>query len=72
MKNTLVMKLGGTSVGSVGAIQQVIEIASRSKSEWRNVAIVVSAMCGVTDKLLRGAAGGAILNGELLVAEKRI
>lgn len=55
MKDTLVMKFGGTSVGSVGAIQQVIEIARRTKADWRNAAIIVSAMSGVTDKLLGGA-----------------
>lgn len=55
MKDTLVMKFGGTSVGSVGAIRQVIEIARNAKSKWRNVAIIVSAMSGVTDKLLSGA-----------------
>lgn len=59
MKDTLVMKFGGTSVGSVEAIQQVIEIARAVKSEWRNVAIIVSAMSGVTDKLLKGAKSAA-------------
>jgi len=59
MKDTLVMKFGGTSVGSVEAIQQVIKIARTAKSEWRNVAIVVSAMSGVTDKLLTGAKSAA-------------
>ena len=55
MKETLVMKFGGTSVGSVEAIQQMIEIARDAKADWRNVAIIVSAMSGVTDKLLNGA-----------------
>jgi len=59
MKDTLVMKFGGTSVGSVEAIHQVIEIARTAKPEWRNVAIVVSAMSGVTDKLLTGAKSAA-------------
>ncbi len=59
MKNTLVMKFGGTSVGSVRAIQQVGKIARNAKTEWKNVAIVVSAMSGVTDKLLNGAKGAA-------------
>jgi len=55
MKDTLIMKFGGTSVGSVQAIQQVIEIARDAKADWKNVAIVVSAMSKVTDKLLTGA-----------------
>jgi aspartokinase/homoserine dehydrogenase 1 len=59
MKDTLVMKFGGTSVGSVQAIQQVSKIARDAKTEWQNVAIVVSAMSGVTDKLLNGAISAA-------------
>ena len=55
MKDTLVMKFGGTSVGSAQAIRQVIEIVRVAKVEWQNVAIVVSAMSGVTDKLLNAA-----------------
>jgi aspartokinase/homoserine dehydrogenase 1 len=68
MKDTLVMKFGGTSVGSVQAIQQVSKIACNAKTEWRNVAIVVSAMSGVTDKLLNGAKSAA--EGNDSVAEK--
>ncbi|MGD8405804.1 MAG: aspartate kinase [Anaerolineales bacterium] len=60
MKDTLVMKFGGTSIGSVEAIQQVIDIARTAKSEWRNVAIVVSAMSGVTDMLLKSAKSAAM------------
>ena len=55
MKDTLVMKFGGTSVGSVQAIKQVIAIAHEAKNKWQNVAIVVSAMSGVTNQLLQGA-----------------
>lgn len=57
MSKTLVMKFGGTSVGSAPAIRQVVEIARTARTEWANVAIVVSAMSGVTDALLHGAAG---------------
>ncbi|MGB7873955.1 MAG: aspartate kinase [Anaerolineales bacterium] len=62
MKNTLVMKFGGTSLGSVKAIRQVIQITRNTKSEWQNVAIIVSAMSGVTDKLLNGAKSAAAGN----------
>jgi aspartate kinase len=68
MKNTLIMKFGGTSVESIGAIQQVIEIAKTAKSDWQNVAIIVSAMSGVTDKLLSGAKNAAA--GDDSVAEQ--
>ena len=68
MKETLVMKFGGTSVGSVEAIQQMIEIARDAKADWRNVAIIVSAMSGVTDKLLNGAKSAVA--GDNSVAEQ--
>jgi aspartate kinase len=74
MKDTLVMKFGGTSVGSVEAIRQVADIARDAKSDWRNVAIVVSAMSGVTDKLLNGAksaAAGDESMAETLVSKLR-
>jgi aspartate kinase len=68
MKDTLVMKFGGTSVGSAQAIRQVIAIARDVKAGWRNVAIVVSAMSGVTDNLLAGAKSA--VEGDDSVAER--
>jgi len=55
MGRTLVMKFGGTSVGSVRAVRQVIEIVRAARAEWDAVVVVVSAMNGVTDTLLDGA-----------------
>lgn len=55
MKDTLVMKFGGTSVGGPQAIRQGIEIVRDAKTDWQNVAVVVSAMSGVTDRLLESA-----------------
>jgi aspartokinase/homoserine dehydrogenase 1 len=66
MQKTLVMKFGGTSVGSPSAIHQVIEIARNVHTNWENVAIVVSAMSGVTDTLLDGAASSL---GEITASE---
>lgn len=68
MQKTLVMKFGGTSVGSPKAIRQIIEIARQAQSEWKNIAIVVSAMSGVTDTLLNGAA--AAVAGDEYIAEE--
>jgi aspartate kinase len=68
MKDTLVMKFGGTSVGNAQAIRQVIGIAREAKAGWRNVAVVVSAMSGVTDRLLDGAKSAVA--GDDSVAEK--
>ncbi len=62
MSKTLVMKFGGTSVGSTPAIRQIIEIARSTRTEWANVAMVVSAMNGVTDTLLHGATNSIVDN----------
>jgi aspartate kinase len=59
MAKTLVMKFGGTSVGSVAAIRQIIEIVRQARETWPRVVVVVSAMSGVTDKLLAGAHAAA-------------
>jgi aspartate kinase len=49
------MKFGGTSVGSVSALQKVVEIVKNSRQNGHEVVIVVSAMSGVTDLLLNAA-----------------
>jgi bifunctional aspartokinase / homoserine dehydrogenase 1 len=51
MNNLLVMKFGGTSMGSAERIQVAAAICKERKQE-RPVAAVVSAMSGVTDLLL--------------------
>lgn len=53
---TLVMKFGGTSVGTVGAMSQAAEIVRQARREWDRVVVVTSAMSGVTDLLLSSAA----------------
>jgi len=62
---TLVMKFGGTSVGSVEAIQRTAGLIQHTLDEKRRIVVVVSAMGSqptkVTDLLLQGAntaAGG--------------
>lgn len=49
---TITMKFGGTSVGSVAAINNVVHIVSREIMAGNRVIVVVSAMSGVTDSLL--------------------
>jgi aspartate kinase len=51
----LVMKFGGTSVGSAAAIEQLVTIIRDQLDAWDHVVVVVSAMSGVTDMLLQGA-----------------
>ncbi|HLE28296.1 MAG TPA: aspartate kinase [Anaerolineales bacterium] len=56
---TLIMKFGGTSVGSLAAIRQAIEIVRAARAEWPRLAVVISAMSGVTDALIAAAHGAA-------------
>ncbi len=48
----LVMKFGGTSVGSSQAILNVEQIIRYSKQEWPHIVVVISALSGVTNLLL--------------------
>ena len=50
---TITMKFGGTSVGSPEAIATVADIVRAERERGNRVVVVVSAMCGVTDMLLR-------------------
>ncbi|MBI9044282.1 MAG: aspartate kinase, monofunctional class [Anaerolineaceae bacterium] len=54
-KNILVMKFGGTSVGSAEAIQQAVSIIREECQNWKYVVVVVSAMTKVTDALIKSA-----------------
>ncbi len=51
----VIMKFGGTSVGTVDALRQSADIVARGVREWRHVVVVVSAMTGITDALLASA-----------------
>jgi len=53
--NTLIMKFGGTSVGSAEALTQAADIILEQAGKWDRLVVVVSAMSGVTDALIRGA-----------------
>ncbi len=53
-KPLVVLKFGGTSVGDASCIKRVVEII-RAASRASNIAVVVSAMSGVTNKLLEAA-----------------
>jgi len=54
-EKTLVMKFGGTSVGSVDALINAVQIIQNAKKDWARVVIVISAMSGVTNLLLDSA-----------------
>jgi aspartate kinase len=49
----LVTKFGGTSVGSAAAIRALAAITAQNRAAWDGVVVVVSALNGVTDSLLR-------------------
>ncbi|MBC7922110.1 MAG: bifunctional aspartate kinase/homoserine dehydrogenase I [Ferruginibacter sp.] len=56
-----VLKFGGTSVGSAENIRRVIDILSRKRAAGQEIAVVFSAMGGVTNQLIESghrAAGG--------------
>ena len=55
----LVMKFGGTSMGSAEAIRRTAEIVGAARADWPQICVVVSAMSGVTDLLLQTAQAAA-------------
>jgi len=59
MQKTLVMKFGGTSVGSSEALSHTRQIIQDAKKNWSGVVVVTSAMSGVTNLLLASAASAA-------------
>jgi len=68
----LVMKFGGTSVGSAEAMLQAVEIIAAERGRWSGVAVVTSALSGVTDLLINSAvqaAGGEASPVEAAVRE---
>ncbi len=50
--SALVMKFGGTSVGSPEALNQCADIIRKSRNEYPQLVVVISALSGVTDILL--------------------
>ena len=54
-KQTLVMKFGGTSVGSVDALTKAAQIIKDARADYPRVVVITSAMSGVTDLLLKSA-----------------
>lgn len=57
--NTLVMKFGGTSVGTAQAMAQAARIVKDARAEWTRVVVVTSAISGATNALLNSAINAA-------------
>ena len=62
-RTTLVMKFGGTSVGTAEAMSQAALIVVEAHQGWPRLVVVVSALAGVTNLLLDSASQAA--RGEL-------
>src|SRR5512138_3877624 len=54
-QQTLVMKFGGTSVGSIDALTKAAQIVKDARAQYPRVVVITSAMSGVTDLLLKSA-----------------
>ncbi len=67
-QNTLVMKYGGTSVGTIAAMQSAVKIICDTKADRENLVVVTSAISGATNLLIKSATEAAQGNG--LTAEK--
>lgn len=59
-QKTLVMKFGGTSVGSVEAMTQVVEIVRKAHQDRARLVVVASALNGLTNLLLDTASRSAL------------
>jgi len=72
-QNTLVMKFGGTSVGTAQAMAQTAQIVKEARQAWPRVIVVTSAISGATNLLLDSAAQAAKGNLQTLQeAEKSL
>ncbi len=70
---TLVMKFGGTSVGTPDAMAKAAQIVKEARAEWPRVVVVTSALAGVTNLLLESALQAARGNLQTLMeAEKSL
>ena len=70
-KRTLVMKFGGTSVGSVEALNHATQIIREARKEWERLVVVTSAMSGVTNLLLDSAGRAVCGETEMLAAAEK-
>lgn len=52
---TLVMKFGGSSIGTTTALTQVLSIVLHEREQWDRLVLVASALDGVTDALIEAA-----------------
>ena len=65
---TLVMKFGGTSVGTAPAMAQVVEIVRQNRADWAGMVVITSALSTVTNILLDSAARSALGETQVITA----
>ena len=53
--NLLVMKFGGTSIGTPAAMAQAVRICLDAHRTWEHLVVVTSALSGITDHLIASA-----------------
>lgn len=53
--STLIMKFGGSAIGTVAALTQVVSIVLHEHKRWDRLLLVVSALDGITDMLIEAA-----------------
>ncbi len=66
--STLVMKFGGTSVGTADAMTQAVANIRASKTDWECVVVVTSALSGVTNLLVESIAR-AVRGDEVFISQ---
>ena len=71
-QGTLVMKFGGTSVGSSEAMANAVQIVCKTTPEWHSVVVVTSALSGVTNLLLDNAEKAALGDTEDLTTAGKL
>ncbi|RPJ49984.1 MAG: aspartate kinase [Chloroflexi bacterium] len=67
---TLVMKFGGTSVGTVDAMAQAVRIICDAHRDWPGLVVVTSALSGVTNLLIDSATRAA--RGDMTVYHQAV
>ncbi len=66
--STLVMKFGGTSVGTAEAMAQAVANIRASQADWENVVVVTSALSGVTNLLVESTTR-AVRGDEVFISQ---
>ena len=68
MPSTLLMKFGGTSVGTPQAMAQAVENIRQSRKNWKEIVVVTSALSGVTN-LLSESVKHAVIGDEIFISQ---